>query len=250
MTLDHNSNVPLHRQAEELLRSMIQEEEYRNGKLLPNEVELSKSLNISRNTLRQAINKLVFEGLLVRKSGYGTYVAPPDVMSNARNWMSFSQEMAAQGMTVQNFELHMSWKSPLPEVEEFFGTKDRKMLCLERLRGKPDLPFVLFISYFNPAIPMTVSEEMSRPLYEILDKSYGIKVKTSREQVSARGASRELADRLGIEEGAPILVRKRYVLDVNDMPVEYNVGYYRADSFTYFIECTNSSITNDNEKYK
>ena len=41
---------------------MIQQEEYRKGKLLPNEVELSKELNISRNTLRQAINRLVFEG--------------------------------------------------------------------------------------------------------------------------------------------------------------------------------------------
>ena len=43
----------------------------------------------------------------------------------------------------------------------------------------------------------------------------------------------------GISEGAPILVRKRFVLDVNDKPVEYNIGYYRADSFTYSIEFTN-----------
>ena len=62
MTIDHNSNKPLHIQAEEVLRKLIEDEEYKNGKLLPNEVELSAQLNISRNTLRQAINKLVFEG--------------------------------------------------------------------------------------------------------------------------------------------------------------------------------------------
>ena len=105
LQLDPNSSKPLHQQAEDLLRQMIQQEEYRKGKLLPNEVELSKELNISRNTLRQAINRLVFEGLLIRKKGYGTTVAPQNVMSNARNWMSFSQEMHAQGMVVQNFEL-------------------------------------------------------------------------------------------------------------------------------------------------
>lgn len=247
MKLDHHSNIPLHRQAEELLRTMIREDEYRNGKLLPNEVDLSKSLNISRNTLRQAINKLVFEGLLVRKSGYGTYVAPQDVMSNAKNWMSFSQEMAAQGMKVQNFELHLSWKTAPKDVEDFFGVHDKKMLCLERLRGKPDLPFVFFISYFNPDIPISMSEDMSRPLYDVLEKNYGIKVKTSREQISARECNKFLAEKLGIQEGAPILVRKRHVLDVNDIPVEYNIGYYRADSFTYSIECTNASIMNDNE---
>ena len=101
LQLDPNSSKPLHQQAEDLLRQMIQQEEYRKGKLLPNEVELSKELNISRNTLRQAINRLVFEGLLIRKKGYGTTVAPQNVMSNARNWMSFSQEMHAQGMVVQ-----------------------------------------------------------------------------------------------------------------------------------------------------
>ena len=54
LQLDPNSSKPLHQQVEDLLRRMIQQEEYRKGKLLPNEVELSKELNISRNTLRQA----------------------------------------------------------------------------------------------------------------------------------------------------------------------------------------------------
>lgn len=67
MELNHKSNKPLHLQAEEVLRTLIDSEEYKSGKYLPNEIELSQKLNISRNTLRQAINKLVFEGLLIRK---------------------------------------------------------------------------------------------------------------------------------------------------------------------------------------
>ena len=238
--LDPKSSKPLHIQAEEMLRELIRDEEYKKGKLLPNEVDLSKELNISRNTLRQAINKLVFEGLLIRKKGYGTTVAPLNVMSNARNWKSFSQEMKAQGMTVQNFELHICYKKGPDEANTFFSTSpDTSLLCLERLRGKPGLPFVYFISYFNPQIPMTVEEDMSSPLYEILEKKYGIFVKTSKEMISARGANAEMADKLGIEEGDPVLVRKRFVLDINNIPVEYNIGYYRADSFTYTIEFTN-----------
>lgn len=240
LQLDPSSSKPLHQQAEDLLREMIQQEAYRKGKLLPNEVELSKELNISRNTLRQAINRLVFEGLLVRKKGYGTTVAPQNVMSNARNWMSFSQEMHALGMVVQNFELHISRKSPPKEAAEFLDAPDgEKLLCLERLRGRPGLPFVYFISYFNPAIPMTGEEDMSTPLYENLNRNYGILVKTSRERIYARSASPELAEKLDIAPGDPILVRKRFVLDIHERPVEYNIGYYRADSFTYTIEFTN-----------
>ncbi len=238
--LDPNSSKPLHIQAEELIREMILKEEYQKGKLLPNEVDLSKQLNISRNTLRQAINKLVFEGLLIRKKGYGTSVAPQNVMSNARNWKSFSQEMQAQGLKIQNFELHISYKRAPEEAVKFFSAKEgQQLLCLERLRGKPGLPFVYFVSYFNPSIPMTVEEDMSLPLYNVLENKYGILVKTSKEMIYARGANADLADKLGINEGDPILVRKRFVLDVNNLPVEYNVGYYRADSFTYSIEFTN-----------
>lgn len=240
LQLDPNSSKPLHQQAEDLLRVMIRQEEYRKGKLMPNEVELSKELNISRNTLRQAINKLVFEGLLIRKKGYGTTVAPQNVMSNARNWMSFSQEMNALGMEVQNFELHVSRRTAPQEASEFLRAEEGlRLLCLERLRGRPGLPFVYFISYFNPVIPMTGEENMAMPLYENLEKNYGIVVKTSREMISARAANSELAQKLDISEGDPILVRKRFVLDVNNMPVEYNIGYYRADSFTYSIEFNN-----------
>ena len=238
--LDHNSSKPLHAQAEELIREMIRQDEYRKGKLLPNEVELSQRLSISRNTLRQAINKLVMEGMLVRKKGYGTTVAPQNVMSNARNWKSFSQEMRSQGLKVQNFELHISYKAAPEEALKFFGLKtETSLLCLERLRGKPGLPFVYFISYFNPSIPMSVEDDMSLPLYEILEKKYGITVKTSKEMIFARGANAGMAEKLGIDEGAPVLVRKRFVLDRDNVPVEYNVGYYRADSFTYSIEFTN-----------
>ena len=61
MKLEPNSEKPLHIQAEEVLRKLIESDEYKNGKLLPNEVLLYEQLNISRNTLRQAINKQVFE---------------------------------------------------------------------------------------------------------------------------------------------------------------------------------------------
>ena len=86
---------------------------------------------------------------------------------------------------------------------------------------------------------MSVEEDMTLPLYEVLEKKFGIIVKTSKELISARKADAEMADKLGIAEGDPLLVRKRFVYDINSRPVEYNVGYYRADSFTYSIEFTN-----------
>jgi len=73
----------------------------------------------------------------------------------------------------------------------------------------------------------------------MLQTNFGIIVKTSRERISAMAADDLLAQKLEIKPGDPVLVRERFVLDVSDRPVEYNIGYYRADSFTYSIEFTN-----------
>lgn len=239
MKIDHTSNKPLHVQAEDILRNLIESEEYRNGKYLPKEVELSKMLNISRNTLRQAINKLVFEGLLVRKPGVGTKVANKSIVGGVRNWLSFSQEMKMLGIEIRNFELHVSWKKPSEDVLKFFNINtdnNTKCLVLERVRGKKEYPFVYFISYFNPEIKLSGEEDFTRPLYEILEKDYNIIVKTSKEKINARLAGDYIAEKLDIDSSDPILIRERFVYDVNNIPVEYNIGYYRADSFTYTIE--------------
>ncbi|WP_256006039.1 MULTISPECIES: GntR family transcriptional regulator [Pedobacter] len=237
-SIDHKSPVPLHIQAEQLLRRIIEEPQYSDqGKLLPNEVELANHLAISRTTLRQALNKLVYEGLLIRKKGVGTKVAEKSVSSKSMNWLSFSQEMKARGIPIRNYELHISWVIPDDHVAEFLGTTaTEKVLKLERLRGRPESPFVYFVSYFNPRLGLTGEEDFKQPLYEILQKQYSVLADLSKEEISAKGADKFIAGKLEIEPGSPILFRKRFVYDQDERPIEYNVGYYKADSFVYTLE--------------
>jgi GntR family transcriptional regulator len=237
LTIDHKSHVPLHLQAEELLRKLIADPRYADGKFLPNEVDLAKQLAISRTTLRQALNKLVYEGLLTRKKGIGTKVAGSTVSSRSNNWLSFSQEMQARGIPIKNFELHVSWVKPAEPIANFFDiSTDKKILKLERLRGRPEGPFVYFVSYFHPRVGLTGDEDFKRPLYEILEKDHLVIANLSKEEISAKAADKTIADKLEVEPGSPILFRKRFVYDQGERPIEYNLGYYKADSFVYTIE--------------
>lgn len=225
-----------------MLRKMIQDPKYIAGKLLPNEVDLSKHLAISRTTLRQALSKLVYEGLLIRKKGIGTKVADKSVSSKSQNWLSFSQEMEARGIPIKNFELQISWVTPDEQLANFFSIKkDRQILKLERLRGRQEGPFVYFISYFHPRVGLTGQEDFKRPLYEILAKDHSVIVQLSKEEISARLADKEIAQKLEIEPGHAILFRKRFVYDQGERPIEYNIGYYRADSFIYTVESRRES---------
>jgi GntR family transcriptional regulator len=236
-SIDHKSPIPLHAQAETLLRKLIAEEEFQSGKLLPNEVELAKMLAISRTTLRQALNKLVFEGLLIRKKRTGTKVAQAAVSSKSNNWLSFSQEMKLRGITIKNFELHVTWTFPDESLANFFEIKtDRKVLKMERVRGKPDEPFVYFVSYFHPRVGLTGEEDFKTPLYEMLEKEHSVIATLSKEEISAKAADAFIASKLKIAVGSPVLLRKRFVFDQGERPIEYNLGYYKADSFVYTVE--------------
>lgn len=238
-SIDHTSAVPLHMQAENLLRQLITEEQYQNGRNIPNEVDLANMLGISRTTLRIAINKLVFEGLLIRKKRAGTKVAPGAVSSKSNNWLSFSQEMKLRGIPIKNFELHVAWELPDSNLASFFDLKlDVPVLKMERVRGRPEEPFVFFASYFHPRVGLSPDDDFKRPLYELLEQDHGVIATLSKEEIRAIGADENIARKLQVPVGSPILFRKRFVYDQAERPIEYNVGYYKADSFIYTVEST------------
>lgn len=235
--IDHKSAFPLHIQVENLLRELIKDPEYARGKFLPREVDLAKLLGISRNTIRQATNKLVYEGLLIRKKGVGTTVANNVVHTKLKNWLSFTQEMKALGIEIINYELSVTWVEAEEEYADFFRIPLKKsILKLERLRGDAKGPFVNSVSFFHPRIGLTGKEDFNKPLYEILEKEHATIAKLSREELSAIAADKTLAGRLNLNVGDPILKRKRFVYDPGNRPIEYNVSFYRSDSFVYSVE--------------
>ncbi len=239
LKIDHNSPIPLHAQVEILLRKMIELPEYKNGGLLPREVDLAKRLGISRNTLRQATNKLEYEGLLIRKKGIGTKVAEKSITTSLDNWMSFTQEMSEQGVGFTNYSSDVKWVKADAKVAAFFDIEEgAEVLCLSRLRGGADGPFVYFESYFHPRINLTGKEDFARPLYDILENDYHVIPTTSKERIKARSASKITAKRLAIKAGEPVLVRERFVSDPGGRPIEYNIGFYHAEKFTYSITIT------------
>jgi GntR family transcriptional regulator len=235
--IDHTSPIPLHVQVEQLLRDLIKEPDYQQGKLLPKEVELAKVLGISRNTVRQATNKLSNENLLVRKKGIGTRVATSKVTTHLSDWYSFSDEMHEKGVNTINYEVNTSWENASEEVAQALEIQPgEQVLKLERVRGTEDGPTVYFVSYFHPRVGLTGEEDFTRHLYEILENDYSTIPSISKEEIKAVLADALICSKLSVKPGSPILLRTRKVLDPGSRPIEYNLGYYRAEKFTYSID--------------
>ena len=236
-TIDHASQIPLHVQVEGIMRELIDKNEYQKGKLLPNEVDIAKRLGISRNTVRQAINTLVNEQLLVRKKGVGTRVIQNAMTTKLTNWSSFTLEMHQNGVRFTNLAINVEWVHAQEFIANLFGVSSGvDILKLTRIRGLDTGPVVYFESYFHPRIGLTGKEDFSQPLYEMLEKEYNTVVVLSKEEINAILSDNKLARILQMEPGEPLLLRKRIVYDPGGRVVEYNIGYYRADGFTYAID--------------
>jgi GntR family transcriptional regulator len=100
--------------------------------------------------------------------------------------------MKSKGIEIKNYELHVSWQLPIPEVVQFFAMKESaKIVELRHLRGNKERLFVYFVSYFNPLIGLTGEENFTMPLYEILEKRYNTIAKLSKGWQLAGGSWQE-----------------------------------------------------------
>lgn len=239
LKLNHKSPLPLHAQVEQLLRQLIELPEYRDGKFLPKEIELASRLGISRNTLRQATSRLEYEGLIVRKKGSGTRVSERPLVTQLSNWHSFTHEMNAKGIPFVNMRITAEWVIAGPKIAQFLGiTETTQVLKIARLRGDDQGPFVYFESFLHPRLGLTENEDYSKPLYELIEQKCHVIPSISRENLSAIVPETRLARLLKLPAREPVLFRERFVSDPGNRPVEYNIGYYNAQKFTYSIEIT------------
>lgn len=236
MNIDRKSGVPLYKQIENYIRDEIESGKYDDGQFLPNEQDLAHKFGVSRNTVRQGIANLVHEGILKRTAGKGTVLAEKHITTHLAEWKSFSEEMLRKGVELKNYFIKVDYEIAPKKVYHHLQLKEKKkLLKLERLRGDIQSPFVYFVSWFNPKIKLTKDDDFSQPLYSILQDKYSVDPVYSEEELTAVPASGEISRYLKIKENAPILLRKRLVLNVAEKPIEYNIGYYRSDKCSYSI---------------
>jgi len=236
--LDHSSPVPFHAQIEKYLRELIQREEYLSGEqFLPKETALSKSLGVSRNTIRQAINKLVHEGIVERKKGVGTKVIQQKISTRLDNWISFTKEMKNKGIEVVDYMVAVSLVKASGQISKALSVEEGKQVWrLEKVRGAKDAKYLYSVSYFHPRVGITGKEDFGMPLYELLEKEHHVIVAVSRERLKAIIPDEKISSLLDLEGNIPVLRRERLVCDMGNRPIEYNLVFYHTGYFSYDID--------------
>lgn len=231
--------VPVYIQIAESLLERITTGELAPDERLPSERELSKTLNVSRMTLRAALRVLDNKGLLVRRPGDGTYIAQPKIERQAAKLVPFTKNMHRHGY--QASARLVIFERRLAEVSVASKLKipvSAPVYYFQRLRLINQEP-VLLETCTMPIYCFSNLEAFDlekRSIYEILETEYGIVPHHSQQNLEAVSATDYEAELLGIDPGAPLMLERRVAYNDEDSPFEYGRDLYRGDRFRFMTE--------------
>jgi len=233
---------PLYLTIEDHLRAEIARGGLGKGALLPSEQELASRYATTRNTVRQALARLVFEGAIVREKGRGTFVAAPAHQSeiDTRTRKSFEEQMAEHG---EQARFRLLSFGPITAPNLVAGQLDVRrgatLFELRRLRLIEDELIGAECRYVLPELARRFDQESlhTKSTIAMLEEALDDVLSDLEITVSAVVADREMASLLECRHGSPILVRDHVFRDRSDRPVLSGKSIFRADRyrFTYHL---------------
>jgi DNA-binding GntR family transcriptional regulator len=235
VTVDRTSRVPLHVQLADQLEQAIQGGELPVGSRLSNEIDLAASYGLSRPTVRQAIARLVDQGLLVRKRGVGTQVVGrADQVRRSLELTSLYDDLAKHGRRPQTDVLRLGTIGATAEVAAALHCqRGDRVLRIERLRSADGEPLALMRNWLPvEVLDADAATLTTNGLYELL-RARGIRLKVAHQTISARPAAPDQARLLGEPVGAPLLATTRTTYADHGRPVEYGAHLYRASRYSF-----------------
>jgi GntR family transcriptional regulator len=218
------------------LRAWVRDGVYRAGQQIPTEAELCQAFEVSRITVRKAVDELVREGWLVRSQGRGTFVA--SFASRAAASVDLREALhyvADLGAATEVRGSHIAEVVPDEETRAALQLEGEIRVQREThvrlMRGTPLGAITTFVP-LEIARRVAKLKRRSTPLLERLQLA-GVRVGEAEQWIGATLADVETARLLGVKVGAPILRVVRTVFDRKHLPVERVIALYRADAYVY-----------------
>lgn len=233
--------APLYIQVKLGIKNKIEEGKWGISEKIPTERELCSFYNVSRVTIRQAIDELVNEGYLEKKRPKGTYVldylAKTEPNGFSTYVKSFTNEMKERGLNVSTLFADIKLIKADEHIAELLCVQEGdEVVLLRRIRGIDGIKLGYFKTYMKPNRNISLNaQDYFGSLYALLEKK-GIIVAQVKEQLSALRSTAEIREMLDVAQDCPILRRTRYAYKSNGDFVECSECYYNGDEYTYCLD--------------
>jgi DNA-binding GntR family transcriptional regulator len=232
--LDRSSPIPLYFQIAENLKQAIEDGTLTPGQRLENELDLAERLGVSRPTVRQAVQRLVEQGLVSRRRGLGTVVVAPRIMRSVA-LTSLYDDLSANHRHPATTVLAAREIQADDEIASVLSLPaGAAVLRVERLRLADGTPLALMHNYLAAGLLKGRPEHLldKTGLYEQL-RSQGVELHAGEQVIGARQATSHEAKLLQAPRSATVLTMTRTTFDASGRPVEHGSHAYLADRYSF-----------------
>lgn len=223
----------LKRSIEEAVRAGV----FSAGDALPSERDLAVAADVSRVTVRKAVQHLVADGLLIQRHGSGTFVAPQiqRVEQSLSSLTSFTEDMARRGMTLESRWLERGLFDASPQETMMLGLgAGEKVARIARLRIADGTPLAIE----RAALPSSIladPEAVDTSLYSKLDET-GNRPVRALQRIAAFNLDDDDAELLETVPGVASLRIERTSYLPSGRIVEFTRSIYRGDAYDFVAE--------------
>ena len=238
--IDKFSSTPVYLQIESIISEKIASGELQPGQIIPSEIDLSNSYNVSRMTARKAVDYLARQGIVERRRGLGTYVSPQ--AEKVKFELPLDQHMTSSEIAreshaqVCNRVIILQRRSASELCRKLMGLNTPcDIWYMERLRLIDNTPFVFEKTEMRLDCFEDLTEEvLNQSKYAYLE-SKGFQVKGSKKNINAELPPREVRDILGIRREEPVLHAFSQAFFENNETFEVSHVYYNQQHYTFSI---------------
>lgn len=220
---------PLYRQIKHLITESLVSGEWKPGQSIPSEIELAQRYSVSQGTVRKAINELAEQNLLVRHQGRGTFVASHSEERKNFPFLRISPDDSA--LDSVSATLIDFWRIKLDaDSARKLQTREASSAYLIRRVLSPGAHPVVYEEIRLPAaffegLTAETIDLYHCMLYSMYESAFNVRILHVDERIKAVPAEGEVATRLSVEEGGPLLLIDRIAYTYGDKPAELRRSY-------------------------
>lgn len=223
-----------------LLRDQIITGAFGAGERLPGEAALTEQYQVSRVTVRRALEGLVNDNLVEKRAGAGTFVRDrgPKMRAAIADVSNVFSHLKEMGRETDVRMVDFGYIEPDPLVREALGLEsDERVQRSVRVRLVDGAPF----SHLTAQVPERIGRLYSRddmargPLLELLERS-GLKARSASQEISASLAGPEIAELLDMDVGSPLIALTRVVFGGQGEGLQYLEARYRPDRYSLHMD--------------
>jgi GntR family transcriptional regulator len=232
-----SGNGPLYLQLRQRLEEEIRNGALRPGAPLPSEREIAELCDISRVTVRKAVQSLVRDGFVVQRRGSGTTVARPvdRVEQSLSRLTSFSEDMARRSMTSRSVWIERGIFPASPREMMALGLRaDAQVARIARLRMADNIPLAIERAALSTQY-LPDPDRIRHSLYETLAE-LGNKPVRAIQRISAVNLGADDATLLDMSEGGAGLSIERISYSAQGAAIEFTRSTYRGDAYDFVAE--------------